>query len=461
MTSKRICLVNVVGLTPELIDERTPVLQALTEAGGSSSVRPLEGVSPAVTLTAQASILTGSTPSEHGIVANGWLYDTQEIRVWQQARQLVQDEMIYEATNEEFGDSFTTALIFSWFSQGALAADYRVIPKPWYGSDGSKEFDIHGAPGSYVQDLTDDLGKFPFSTFWGPKSGPAATEWIAQATAKTLRERRPNLTITYLPLLDYPFQKYGPDHRASREALSTVDEYIGHLRNAAVETNTNLVIFSEYGITPVSRPVHLNRLFREQGWLSVRYGPFGEQLDVHQSEVFATADHQIAHVYVRKSEHIPVVKDLLSDVTGVGDIWGRKEQAAHGLDHPRAGDLVALAEPDAWFTYYFWFNDDRAPDYARTVAIHDKPGYDPVEMFIDSDIEFPKLKAGLTLAKKKLGFRYKMDLTPLDASLVKGSHGLPPSSPEKGPVLLSPDLPLPEEPTMEGIKPWLLEQYRS
>ncbi|WP_225335333.1 alkaline phosphatase family protein [Halomicrobium urmianum] len=461
MTSERICLIDAVGLTPELIGEHTPVLQSLAEAGGSTGAQPLTGVTPAVTLTPQASVLTGTPPSQHGAVANGWLYDTQEIRLWQQSRQLIQGETVYEAAREEFGDSFTTALIFAWFSQGALAADYRVIPKPWYGSDGNKVFDIHGAPASYVEDLKDTLSEFPFHTFWGPQSGSAATEWIADATAKTLRERQPNLTITYLPVLDYPFQKHGPDHPKSREALTKLDEYVGRIREAAEETDTKLVLFSEYGITSVSRPIHLNRLFREQGWLSVRDGPFGEQLDVHQSEVFAVADHQVAHVYVRDPDRVSTVKALLEDVDGVGEVWGDAEKAKNGLDHPRSGELVALAEPDSWFTYYFWFNDDRAPDYARSVAIHDKPGYDPVEMFFDPELAYPKLTAGLTLAKKKLGFRYRMSLIPLDASLVQGSHGLPPASPEEGPVLVSPDLTPPDDPTMLDIKPWLLEQYRS
>lgn len=461
MPLKRICLVDVVGLTPELVGDHTPTLQSLAEAEGSDGAQPLNGVFPSVTLSPQASILTGSLPSQHGIVGNGWLFDTQEIRFWQQARQLVQEETIYEAATSEFGDTFTTALIFYWFSQGALSADYRVIPKPWYGSDGSKEFDIHGAPAWYVQNLKSDLGEFPFINFWGPQSGPPATEWIARATAKTLREQQPNLTFSYLPLLDYPFQKYGPGHEASRKALSKVDDYVRLIQKAAKETDTNLVIFSEYGLSSVSRPVHLNRIFREQGWLSVRSGPFGERLDIHQSEVFAAADHQFAHVYVRSPEQVPAVETLLLDIDGVGDVWGQEEKVAHGLDHPRAGDLIALAESDAWFTYYFWFDDDRAPDYARTVDIHRKPGYDPVEMFVDPEISFPKLKAAWTLVRKKVGFRYRMELTPLDASLIQGSHGLPPSSPEKGPVLISRDLTPPADPAMTDLKSWLLDQYRS
>ena len=461
MTDERICLIDVVGLTPDLVGEETPTLRSMADADGSDGAEALEGVFPAVTTSPQASVLSGSPPSEHGVVGNGWLFDTGEIRFWQQARDLLQGETVYEAAVEEFGEEFTTALIFSWFSQGALDADYRVIPKPHYGSDGSKVFDIHGAPDSYVQGLTEDLGAFPFANFWGPQSGPPATEWIAEATAKTLRERTPNLTIAYLPLLDYPLQTRGPDTEAAREALSTVDECVGLIREAAEETDTRLVVFSEYGLSPVSRPVHLNRRFREAGWLSVRTGPFGEQLDVPQSEVVAAADHQVAHVYVREEDRLPAVESLLRETDGVGDVWGHEEKVANGLDHPRAGDLVALAEPDAWFTYYFWFDDDRAPDYARTVDIHSKPGYDPVEMFVDPDLRVPRLRAGLTLLRKKLGFRYRMELTPLDASLVEGSHGIPPASPGEGPVLITEGPDPPDDPAMTDLKPWLLEQYRS
>jgi len=461
MTSKRICLIDVVGLTPDLVGEDTPILRELAAADGSDGAQPLEGVFPAVTTTPQASVLTGEHPSEHGVVGNGWLYDTGEIRFWQQARQLLQGETVYEAAVEEFGEEFTTALVFSWFSQGALDADYRVIPKPHYGSDGSKIFDIHGAPESYVRGLADDLGEFPFANFWGPGSGPPATKWIAEATAKTLREREPNLTTCYLPLLDYPLQTHGPGTEPAREALSTVDEHVGLIRDAAEETDTRLVVFSEYGLSPVSRPVHLNRRFRERDWLQVRAGPFGEQLDVPKSEVVAAADHQVAHVYVRDSDRIPAAESLLEDTDGVGEVWGRSEKAEHGIDHPRAGELIALAEPDAWFTYYFWFDDDRAPDYARTVDIHSKPGYDPVEMFVDPSIVSPMLRAGLTLLRKRFGFRYRMELTPLDASLIKGSHGIPPATPEEGPILITEGLDPPDEPAMTDLKPWLLEQYRS
>ncbi len=458
---QRICLVDVVGLTPEQISPATPVLQDLAESSGGHGAQSLDGVFPAVTLPPQASILTGSPPAQHGIVGNGWLYDTQEIRFWQQARQLMSGETVYEAARSEFGSSFSSALIFFWFSQGARSADFRVIPKPWYGSDGSKEFDIHGAPSTYVEELKNELGSFPFFTFWGPNSGPPATKWIAEATAHTLESRQPNLTFSYLPLLDYPLQKYGPDSNEAQEALSKVDDCIRIIRDAAERTGTKLVLFSEYGLSSVEQPVHVNRAFRKEGWLNVRHGPFGEKLDIGQSSVFAAADHQIAHVYVREENRLPSVQELLEGLQGVDQVLDEEGKRELDINHPRSGDFIAISNSDAWFTYYFWLDDQRAPDYARTVDIHRKPGYDPVEMFVDPAISFPQVKAGWTVFKKKLGFRYRMDLTPLDATLVQGSHGRPPSSPEDGPLFLSPDLEPPDEVRMTQIKPWLLHQYRS
>lgn len=452
--ASRICLLDVVGLTKNVIGDETPVLRELSASG---NLQPLEGVFPAVTQPPQATLLTGAHPSEHGIVGNGWLYrDTQEIRFWQQARQLIQKPTIYETAKETLGKDFTTALLFFWFSQGALDADVRVIPKPWYGSDGNKLFDVHGQPGAYISELKKELGEFPFFTFWGPNSGPPATEWIAEATAYTLRNKRPNLTLSYLPLLDYPLQKHSPDSKEVENARRNIDKCVDTVYQAARDTGTKLVLFSEYGLMPVNTPVHINRILREQNWLRTRSGPFGERLDIHQSRVFAAADHQIAHVYVRDRELLPPVKETLSDTEGIDVVLGTEGKREYHVHHPRAGELVAVAEPDAWFTYYFWQENDRPPDYARTVDIHRKPGYDPVEMFVDPDIHFPRLKAGWTLLKKKLGFRYRMNLIPLDATLISGSHGRLPEEDDDKPVLISPDLPLPADRSMTAIHDWLL-----
>jgi hypothetical protein len=173
----------------------------------------------------------------------------------------------------------------------------------------------------------------------------------------------------------------------------------------------------------------------------VRREPLGwETLDCGASRAFAVADHQIAHVYVRRAEDVSAVAELLRRTAGIEQVLDRAGQREVGLDHERSGELVAVAAPRAWFTYYFWLDDALAPDYARTIDIHRKPGYDPVELFVDPRLAFPKLRIAARLAQKLLGFRYYMDVIGLDASIVKGSHGRLPSADREtseGPVFIS------------------------
>ncbi|MEM8679104.1 MAG: nucleotide pyrophosphatase/phosphodiesterase family protein [Planctomycetota bacterium] len=404
----RVCVINVVGLTPALLPH-APRLAAIGEA------RPWQSPLPAVTSTCQATMLTGLPPAKHGIVANGWYYrDTQEIRFWQQANSLVQGEMLYEG--------FETAKMFWWFNQGALVT-YSVTPKPHYGCDGSKVFDIIDRTGC---DLQRRLGSFPFFSFWGPSAGLPASAWIAKATAIVMRERRPQLTLAYLPHLDYDFQRFA---HQDLERVREVDACAAEIIDAAHETDTQVVVVSEYGLRPVSQPVHLNRELRQRGWLQVRDGPFGERLLPGESQAFAVADHQLAHVYVRRPELVAEVRRHLEQVDGVDQVVTSETIDLH---HPRSGELVVLAKPSAWFTYYYWLDDARAPDFARTVDIHRKPGYDPCELFMTS-----KLRAMGRLLQKQLGMRYKMDVIPLQPERVQGSHGAP-GPPEHGPVVIGP-----------------------
>lgn len=406
----RVCLINVVGLTPRLL-AHAPRIRAAGVA------RPWRGPVPAVTATAQATMLTGLPPREHGIVANGWLFrDTQEVRFWQQANGLVQGEKLYQGIE--------TAKMFWWYNQYS-GVRYSCTPKPHYGCDGSKVFDILDHTGC---DLTSRLGPFPFFTFWGPAAGLPCSEWIADATAIVLRQQHPRLTLTYLPHLDYDFQRF-PVHDPAR--VGEVDRCAGRVIDAAREIGAHVVIVSEYGLVPVRRPVMINRHLREAGWLGVRDGPFGEVLMPGDSAAFAVADHQVAHVYVRDAAQIGDVRRRLESVEGIAAVV---EPAELQLDHPRGGELVALAEPDAWFAYYYWLDDARAPDFARTVDIHRKPGYDPCELFLTS-----RVRAAARLAQKKLGLRYKMDVIPLDPTLVRGSHGLAPSDPQDGPLVIGPE----------------------
>jgi len=407
----KLCVINVVGLTPRLL-QFAPRIAALGE------VSPFRSPLPAVTCTAQATMLTGLSPREHGIVGNGWYFrETQEIRFWQQANSLMSGERFYEG--------YQTAKLFWWFNQSA-PVQWSATPKPHYGSDGSKVFDIIDETGC---DLQKRLGPFPFFSFWGPNAGLPSSRWIADAARIVINEKSPQLTLVYLPHLDYDFQRFS-NHDPAR--VREVDDCAGDIIDVAEKHGIQTVVVSEYGLVPVSRAVHINRALREAGWLVVRDGPYGEMLMPGQSKAFAVADHQLAHVYVNDRAILNQVRSCLQGLEGVDAVV---EPASVGLDHPRSGEWIALAKRDSWFTYYYWLNDRRSPDFATSVDIHRKPGYDPCELFMTS-----KLRAMCRLAQKKLGFRYRMDVIPLDASLVRGSHGLRPGVMD-GPMIVGSDPP--------------------
>ncbi len=248
---------------------------------------------------------------------------------------------------------------------------------------------------------------------------------------------RPTLTLVYLPHLDYNLQRLGPAHPAVAADVAAVDELCGELIHAARRVGAAVVALSEYGITEVSRPVHVNRALRGAGLLAVREELGREQLDAGASQAFAVADHQVAHVYVARPELVPEVAALLRSLPGVERVLDAQGKREAGLDHPRSGELVAISDAHSWFTYYHFLDDDRAPDYARTVDIHRKPGYDPAELFLDPALRMAKLRIGLRLAQKMLGMRYLMDVIPLDATLVRGSHGRLTDRAEDGPLLIS------------------------
>jgi predicted AlkP superfamily pyrophosphatase or phosphodiesterase len=429
-------LINAVGLTPRLLPF-APRLQALAAAGW---VRPLREEVPAVTCTAQAAMLTGRTAEDHGIVANGWLFrDTGEVRFWQQSNRLLLAPPLYELAAERARQRcrrFRSAKLFWWFNQGA-AVDLSVTPKPYYGSDGNKAFGISSQPPELAARLERQLGLFPFPTFWGPMAGRPATPWIARAAAEVLKHERPDLTLVYLPHLDYDPQRHGPAACDMAKLVGELDADCAPLLDAAQTTGTRVWVVSEYGHVNVSRAVLPNRALRQAGILSARPGPFGEQLDTFASRAFAVCDHQIAHVYIPNPADVPRVVDLLRAVPRVARVLVGEERAEVRLRHPRSGEVVMLAAPDAWFAYPFWLDDRVAPDYARTVDIHRKPGFDPCEMFFDPRLWWPKGRVLRRLIQKKLGFRTLFDVIPLDPSIVRGSHGLPATDAADRPLLIA------------------------
>jgi predicted AlkP superfamily pyrophosphatase or phosphodiesterase len=401
-------------------------------------MRPLQTITPAVTCSVQATFMTGLLPRDHGIVGNGWFFrDLLEVWLWRQSNRLVAGEKIWEVGKRR-DPSFTCANLFWWYNMGA-SHDVGVTPRPIYKADGRKLPDCYTAPSELRDELTATLGPFPLFEFWGPATSIRSSRWVADAAKHVLATRDPTLSLVYLPHLDYDLQRFGPDldHPRVRSSLAEVDEVAGDLIAFAERSRLRIVVLSEYGITRVDRPVHINRALREAGFLSVREEDGGELLDPVGSRAFAVADHQIAHIYIADPALIHPVRRVVESVPGVAEVLDRAAQEGHGLDHPRSGELVALAEADAWFTYYHWLDDARAPDFARTVEIHRKPGYDPVELFLDPGIRFPKLAIGRRLLKRKVGFRTLMDVVPLDAALVKGSHGRVTAAAADGPLIIS------------------------
>jgi len=429
---------DVVGLTPRLL-AHAPALSALAAKG---STRAIAGVVPAVTLSAQATALTGLAPDRHGVVGNGWFHrETGEVRFWLQSQALVSGETVETAARRraaERGQAFSAARVLGWFAQGA-PVDVMVTPKPWYGCDGGKAFGVHGVPGGLAPELERTFGPFPFASFWGPRAGLPATTWIARAAAHVLTTRRPTFSFVYLPHLDYDLQRVGPEAPGTAARVAEVDAAAAIVIEAARGVGAEVTAFSEYGIVPVRRAVLPNRALREAGLLAVRDGPYGETLETYQSAAFVVCDHQVAHVHAADASSRARARAILEALPGVGRVLEGVARGEVGLDHPRAGDLVLLAERDAWFAYPYWLDDARAPDFARTVDIHRKPGYDPLELFVDPSIAFPRLRMARRLLAKRLGFRYRMDVVPLDPSLVRGSHGLPAADPADGPILVSED----------------------
>ena len=442
---RRLMVVNVVGLTPKLITQKTPFLNSLVSQHGR---RFIGQITPSVTCSVQMTYLTGEMPQRHGAVGNGWYFrDLAQVWFWRQPFHLIQAQPVWEALREK-DPKATTAQMFWWYNM-YHTADFSATPRPMYPADGRKIPDCYTHPLSLRDELTERLGRFPLFEFWGPKTSIRSSQWIAESAKYVEQNHRPTLQLVYLPHMDYNLQRLGPEHPTVQDDVTQIDQVVQDLWQSVQSEDLDLIVLSEYGITPVLRPVHLNRWLRKQGWLQIKEELGLEYLDAGASKVFAVADHQVAHVYVQDASLMSRVRGLLDQVPGVEQVWDKGQQKRHGLAHPRSGEFVVIADSESWFTYYYWEDDQKAPDFARTVDIHRKPGFDPVELFIDPQLPFPKFQILSKLARKKLGFRQLLDVIPLDASLVKGSHGRPTEDPRQGPLLIStqPNL-LPETDTI-------------
>ncbi|MGY8915369.1 MAG: alkaline phosphatase family protein, partial [Flavobacteriales bacterium] len=373
---------------------------------------------------------------EHGIVGNGWYFkEEHEVKFWRQSNSLVQSDKIWDALKEQFPD-FTCANHFWWYNMYSNV-DYSITPRPNYLADGRKIPDVYSYPAELRDKLQNELGTFPLFNFWGPKTSIKSSKWIADAALSTDKMYDPTLTLIYIPHLDYNIQRFGLDFNKIGKDLEEVDALVEKMVAHYQKKNTNIVLLSEYGITTVDQPIHPNRILRNKGYLSIREERGLELLDAGASKAFAVSDHQISHVYVKDKSEIVTIKKILESEPGIDKVLtGNEIKEAH-LNHERSGDLVLVAEASSWFTYYFWLDDAKAPDFARMVDIHKKPGYDPVELFTDPKDYFVVPKIIWKLLKKKLGFRTLMNVIPLNASLVRGSHGRIPENTDDHPIFIS------------------------
>lgn len=410
---QKVAVLNVVGLSGSLL-KHAPKIGALGQAGGHATLTP---VLPAVTCSVQSSMLTGRPVRAHGIVGNGWFnHEQQEIQFWKQSNKLVDCEKVWETAKKR--DASVTCLNSFWWYNMYSSVDYSITPRPQYKADGRKIPDCYTHPASLRDELQAKFGMFPLFKFWGPMADIESTRWIADATMHSVEKFDPTLTLIYLPHLDYGLQKLGPSHPDIPQHIKAVDDVAGDLIAFFHRRDTKVIVVSEYGIEEAIGYIDINRRLRKAGLLAVRNEGGHELLDAGASDAFAVADHQVAHVYTKPG--VTLDESLFVDC----------EVAS--IEHERAGRYVLVAERGKWFTHDYWLDEANKPDFANCVDIHRKPGYDPRELFTDKSM--PAI--ALRLFKKKLGFRTLMDVIPLDASLVKGTHGRIDNEPALQPVML-------------------------
>ncbi|RKY29457.1 MAG: alkaline phosphatase family protein [Planctomycetota bacterium] len=402
MNDGHLAVFLVAGLSGRLLkdEERCPALADLIRR---TRLRYIKPVLPAVTCTAQATYTTGLPPAGHGIIANGNFFaDRRAVSLWEHSALMIEQPRIWDALRRVH-PSLTTAVLLWWNTQYSTA-DYYMNVAPKHTAGGETISSCYSKPPGLYGAIEEKLGPFPLHNFWGPMASLPSSEWICKATLHTLETLRPNLLLTYIPELDYSLQKFGPDAPETREDLRALDALLAETFAACRERNAEIVVLSEYGMAPVNGAVTINRALREAGLLSVRVVGGREYLDFIASRAFAMVDHQVAHVYVFDPAARDEVRSLLESLDGVARVLDEHGKREFAIDHAHSGDFVALSERDKWFAYYWWLDEAKAPDFAFTVDIHRKPGFDPLELFFNRQ-------------RKRIE---------TDTSLIKGSHGLAP-----------------------------------
>jgi predicted AlkP superfamily pyrophosphatase or phosphodiesterase len=413
--SDYVILLSIPGLRAQDL-AAMPNLSRLTGGGDRATLAPSF---PCVTWPVQANMLTGKLPAEHGVVANGFFWrDKHEVEMWTAWNDKIQQPQIWDLLHQRDA-SLKSAVWFPMLSKGC-GADYICMPAPIHNPDGSESLWCYTKPVELYGTLRDALGHFPLMNFWGPLANIKSTAWIADSAAWAMQQFRPNFFYIYLPHLDYAAQKTGPDSPAAQTAVKELDDVLAKLIMSASTAyqggNLTWLVASEYVITPVNHVTYPNRVLREAGLLKVK-DESGELIDFAQTPAWALVDHQFSHVFVKDRDAATIrrVVELFGKQRGIAEVLVGDERKQYLLNHERAGDVVLISTPDSWQAYYYWLDDANAPKFARTVDIHNKPGYDPVELHFD-------------FATKSI---------PLNATLIKGSHGAPATSESQRGVLLS------------------------
>ncbi len=415
LMADHVILLSVPGLRQQDL-AHMPQTQQLFHDGDRTTLVPSF---PAVTWPVQANMLTGQLPAQHGVVANGFFWrERGEVEMWTAWNDKIQAPQIWDILRQQ-RPQLSSAVWFPMLSKGC-GANYVCMPAPIHNPDGSESLWCYTQPTELYGELRDQLGHFPLQHFWGPLAGIPSTAWIVDSAVLAARRFQPNFFYLYLPHLDYQAQKLGPDSEAAQQAVRELDTQIGKLAEgfgeALPEASTTWLLASEYTIVPVDHVLFPNRLLREAGLLRVHNSDAGEQLDL-TSPAWALVDHQLAHVFVHERDPAIIrrVTQLFDGVAGIDEVLNGDQLEPYGLCHERTGDVVLVSTPNSWQAYYWWLDDAQAPAFARTVDIHRKPGYDPVELHFD-------------MATKS---------TPLDATRIRGSHGAPARQASQRGVLLA------------------------
>lgn len=414
--SKIVCLLSIPGLSAEYA-ARMPTLRRWAERGGEATLVPSF---PAVTCPAQANMTTGTPASEHGVVANGFYWrDQQKVEMWTAWNEVIERPQIWDLLHER-DSGLTSAVWFPLHSKGC-GADTICTFAPIHNPDGTESLWCYTRPEMMYGELRDTFGHFPLKHFWGPFAGVPSTEWIVSSAIWSAERHQQRFWYIYLPHLDYTTQKFGPQSPEALGAAGELDAQLARLEQGFTAAYGSQPItwlaVSEYTVVPVDHVCYPNRVLRELDLLAIDLVEGAELLEVGKSAAFAMVDHQLSHVFVADGDQQVVdrVAERFAREPGIAEVLRRDDLSRYALDHPRSGDLVLVSEPNSWQAYYWWNDNRRAPLFACTVDIHRKPGYDPVEMFLD-----PATK-GISL----------------DATLVKGSHGAPAASSDQQGVLVA------------------------